>query len=87
MEVDTSLSLGCYLHKYCTFLGTIFTASKRTASIMVTTVLGAIANVILTLILIRIIGSNGAAMANALSFLLVSTCTCFLEYLGLAYSF
>lgn len=71
-KLTPALVLAVIYTSIASFLGTIFTASKKTASIMVTTVLGAIANVILTLILIRIIGSNGAAMANALSFLLVS---------------
>lgn len=54
------------------FLGTVYTASKRTVSILVTTIIGAIINVILTIILIKLLGSNGAALANASSFFVVS---------------
>lgn len=71
-KLTPALVLAVIYTSVASFLGTIFTASKRTTSIMVTTILGAIANVIFTLILIRILGANGAAIANALSFLLVS---------------
>lgn len=54
------------------FLGTIYTASKRTTSVLVTTIIGAIANVLLTIVLIKLMGVDGAAIANSLSFFLVS---------------
>lgn len=54
------------------FLGTIYTASKRTASVLVTTIIGVIANVLLTIVLIKLMGVDGAAIANSLSFFLVS---------------
>lgn len=54
------------------FLGTIYTASKQTVPIMYTTVIGAIINIIFSLILIPTIGINGAAMANIISFAVVS---------------
>lgn len=54
------------------FLGTIYTANKKTMSVLVTTIYGAIANVVLTVILIKFIGIDGAAIANALSFFIVS---------------
>lgn len=54
------------------FLGTIYTANKKTVSVLVTTIYGAIANVILTIILVKFIGIDGAAIANAISFFLVS---------------
>lgn len=54
------------------FLGTIYTASKQTVPIMYTTVIGAIINIIFSLILISAIGINGAALANIISFAVVS---------------
>lgn len=54
------------------FLGTIYTASKRTVGVLTTTICGAVINVILTIILLKSIGINGAAIANAISFFVVS---------------
>lgn len=53
------------------FLGTMYTATKKTVPVMVTTILGAIVNVIFTVILIPTWGLNGAAFANIISFLVV----------------
>lgn len=49
----------------------IYTAYKETFSVFVTTMIGAIVNVILTILLIHIIGYYGAAWANAVSFFMV----------------
>lgn len=54
------------------FLGTIYTASKRTVSVLVTTIYGAIINVVLSIVLLKAIGVNGAAIANAVSFATVT---------------
>lgn len=54
------------------FLGTIYTATKKTMPIMVTTIYGAIINVAASLLFIKAIGINGAALANVISFLAVS---------------
>ena len=54
------------------FLGTIYTASKKTVPIMITTIYGAIINIIFSVIFIHIIGYSGAAIANAISFFVVS---------------
>ena len=54
------------------FLGTMYTANKKTVGILTTTVYGAIINVILTVVFLNMIGLNGAAVANAVSFLVVS---------------
>lgn len=54
------------------FLGTIYTASKQTVPIMYTTVVGAIFNIIFSLLLIPTFGINGAAIANIISFAVVS---------------
>lgn len=54
------------------FLGTIYTATKKTLPIMITTIYGAIINIVISVILIKTYGVNGAAIANAISFLVVS---------------
>lgn len=54
------------------FLGTMYTANKKTVGILTTTVYGAIINVILTVVFLNMIGLNGAAVANAVSFFVVS---------------
>ncbi|WP_057829323.1 lipopolysaccharide biosynthesis protein [Liquorilactobacillus cacaonum] len=53
------------------FLGTIYTASKRTFPVFVTTLIGAIVNIIASIIFIKILGINGAALANIISFFVV----------------
>lgn len=50
------------------FLGTIYTATKRTNKIFLTTAFGAIVNVIASVVLIRFFNIYGAALANTLSF-------------------
>lgn len=54
------------------FIGTIYTATKQTVPIMYTTVVGAIVNVILSFSLVPTLKLNGAALANILSFMVVS---------------
>ncbi|MDM8303798.1 lipopolysaccharide biosynthesis protein [Limosilactobacillus vaginalis] len=50
----------------------VYTAYKKTFSVLVTTIWGAIINIVLTIILIPIIGIYGAALANVISFLIVT---------------
>lgn len=54
------------------FLGTIFLAAKETKSILSTTFLGMITNLIFNLILIPIFGVNGAGIGSSLGFMIVS---------------
>ena len=51
------------------FLGTIFTAAKRTNSIFFTTMLGALTNIILNFVLIPSYGAQGAAIATAVGYI------------------
>lgn len=53
------------------FVGTIYTAAKRTKMIFVTTTIGALSNVILNILLIPRFGGFGAAAATATSFFVV----------------
>lgn len=55
------------------FLGTIYTATKKTIPVMYTTIIGAIANVIMSIILIPQLHLIGAALANIISFAIVFT--------------
>lgn len=50
----------------------IYAAYKETFSLFLTTAVGAVVNVVLTVLLIPVIGYYGAAWANVLSFLVVS---------------
>lgn len=55
-------------------LETVFTAYKETVTVFLTTLYGAIVNVVVTVILIKGLGSYGAAIANVVSFALVVLC-------------
>lgn len=57
---------------FSAFIGTMYTASKKTVPIFLTTLVGAIINVIASLIFVKLLGINGAALANVLSFFVVS---------------
>ena len=51
------------------FLGTIFTAAKKTNSIFTTTMLGALTNIALNFALIPSFGAQGAAVATAIGYI------------------
>lgn len=53
------------------FIGTIFSATKDSRAYAQTTVIGAISNIILNIILIPIFGVMGAAVSTAISYLIV----------------
>lgn len=53
------------------FLGTNYTVAKRTQGIFLTTIYGAIINVVLNLILIPVMGLQGAGIGSAISYLTV----------------
>ena len=54
------------------FLGVMYTADKKTSGVFYSTLIGAIINVICTVILIKLIGVYGATVANTISFACVS---------------
>lgn len=54
------------------FLGTIYTAYKNTLPVFMTTLIGAVINVFLSLIFVKLFGMNGAALANVVSFAIIS---------------
>lgn len=71
-QVAPFLLLSIIYSNAASFLGTIYTATKKTVPIMYTTVIGAIVNIILSIVIIPFIGIYGAAIANIFSFALVS---------------
>ncbi|MCT2872723.1 lipopolysaccharide biosynthesis protein [Limosilactobacillus fermentum] len=54
------------------FLGTVFLAAKKTASLFSTTIIGMLLNLIFNVVLIPIIGLNGAGLGSAIGFIIVS---------------
>ena len=71
-QVAPFLLLSIIYSNAASFLGTIYTATKKTVPIMYTTVIGAIVNIVLSIVIIPFIGIYGAAIANIFSFALVS---------------
>lgn len=51
-----------------TFLGSVYTASKKTKMLSITTMVGAVSNIVLNFALIPFIGALGAAIATASSY-------------------
>ncbi len=66
-----ALIVGMAFFSFAQFLGTIYTANKKTAMAMITNLLGAIVNVILNYIFIPKWGAVGAAIATSFSYLVL----------------
>lgn len=66
------LGLAVLYSSLSSFLGTIYTSSMQTKYLFVTTVCGALANIISNLILIPVLGLIGAGVSAALAFVMVS---------------
>jgi O-antigen/teichoic acid export membrane protein len=65
------LMLSVVFSSFSSFLGTNYIAVKKTSGVFKTSVIGAIINVVLNIILIPIIGINGAAIGTMLSFVAI----------------
>ena len=52
-------------------MGTIYTAAKKTKMVMTSTVVGSIVNIILNYLLIPLTGIYGAAIATAISYVVI----------------
>ena len=65
------LIIGVAFHGLAGFLGSIYTSSKNTKMILISTVIGAILNIILNLSLIPKHGAMGAAIATTISYVVV----------------
>lgn len=65
------LLLAVVFTSFSSFLGTNYIAMKKTKGVFKTSLIGAIINIILNIILIPIIGLNGAGIATMISFFIV----------------
>ena len=65
------LTLATVFTAFCTFLGSVYFASKRTVGSMLTAMAGAVLNVILNLLLIPTSGAMGASVATFASYFVV----------------
>lgn len=62
------LIIGMVFAAFSSFLGTNYVAMKKTNGALKTTIVGAVVNIILNFIFIKLIGMNGAALATMISF-------------------
>ena len=68
----TTVLLFAYLFNFLAgILGTVYTSAKKTSFIFTSTIVGAVVNIILNVILVRIWGIIGAAVATLLSYMCV----------------
>ena len=65
------LLLGVVFSSFSAFLGTNYIASKKTGGVFKTSLLGAIINIIANIILVPIIGLNGASIGTMISFFII----------------
>lgn len=65
------LMLAFVFHTMAAFLGTVYTSSKKTKALFISTFLGAIVNLLFNLLLIPRLGCVGAAIATALAYMFV----------------
>jgi O-antigen/teichoic acid export membrane protein len=65
------LLIGTVFASFSSFLGTNYIAAKRTSGVIKTSLLGAIVNVCANILLIPIIGINGASIGTMLSFAVI----------------
>lgn len=70
-KLTSLLVLAVIYNGIALFLEAIYTAYKKTFSVLVTTTCGAIINILITIGLIPLMGYYGAATANVISFLIV----------------
>ena len=70
-KLTSLLVLAVIYNGIALFLEGIYTAYKKTFSVLITTACGAVVNVIATILLIPLMGYYGAALANVFSFLIV----------------
>ncbi|SHK23009.1 lipopolysaccharide biosynthesis protein [Hespellia stercorisuis] len=65
------LLLGSIFQSYATFFGAIYTSAKKNVNVMSTTLVAAIINIVLNILLIPRIGVQGAVFATAISYFLI----------------
>lgn len=71
-QITPFLILAVVYTSCASFLGTIYTASKKTVRVLTTTLYGGLLNILASYIFIKLIGIDGAAIANIFSFFIVS---------------
>ena len=59
------------IHAYCEFFGTLYTSAMKTKMLFYSTVIGALTNIVLNLLMIPTMGALGAAIATMSSYLVV----------------
>lgn len=67
-KLSCILVLAYIFHSMAAFLGTIYTAAKKTPFLFYSTVVSAVLNIILNVVLIKYIGTYGAAIATLASY-------------------
>ena len=65
------LLIAVMFSSFSSFVGTNYIASKKTKGILYSTLVGAISNVVLSVLFIQIFGVNGAGIATSISFILM----------------
>lgn len=65
------LIIGIAFHGMAGFLGSIYTSAKKTNMILISTIIGALMNILLNFCLIPKFGAFGAAVATSISYILV----------------
>ena len=70
-SVMVALIIGMTFFSFAQFLGTIYTANKKTAMAFATNMISAIVNVVLNMIFIPKYGAQGAAIATSISYLVL----------------
>ena len=70
-SVMVALIIGMTFFSFAQFLGTIYTANKKTAMAFATNMISSIVNVVLNMIFIPKYGAQGAAIATSISYLVL----------------
>ncbi len=65
------LLLSALFHALSGFMGTVYTSAKKTKFLFYSTAIGAVMNVILSIVLIQFLGVFGATIATALSYFII----------------
>lgn len=68
------LTVACTFSTMAGFLASAFTSAKKTSALFISTCIGAVINIIVNYVLIIAIGAFGAAVATAISFIVVVIC-------------
>lgn len=65
------LVVGYVYYSMSLFIGTVYTAAKKTKMVMTSTIVGSVVNIILNYLLIPLMGMYGAAIATAISYVAI----------------